>query len=42
MEEEQDARLAAYGLSGLVIVGFIVYWSVQIAAVREMLALAYG
>ena len=42
MKEERDVRLAAYGFSGLVFVGFVLYWSSQIAAVREMLALAYG
>ena len=37
-----DAHIAAYCFTGAVFVGFTLYWVVQIQAVREMLALAYG
>ena len=37
-----DKQLAAILASGGIVLGFIVYWSVQIQAVREMLELAYG
>lgn len=38
----KDAQLAAYVFTGAVVVGFVVYWALQIQSVREMLALAYG
>jgi hypothetical protein len=37
-----DAQLAAALSSAAIIVGFAVYWTLQIQSVREMLALAYG
>ncbi len=37
-----DAQLAALLASAAVIVGFVLYWALQIEAVRESLALAYG
>lgn len=38
----RDAQLAALLASAAVIVGFVLYWALQIDAVRESLALAYG
>lgn len=38
----KDAQLAAYIFTGAVVVGFAIYWTLQIQSVREMLALAYG
>lgn len=38
----RDIRLATCLFTGTVVVGFVVYWVVQIQSVREMLALAYG
>jgi hypothetical protein len=38
----KDTALAALLAATAVIVGFIVYWSDEIQAVREMLELAYG
>lgn len=38
----RDAQLAALLASAAVIVGFVLYWALQIEAVRESLALAYG
>lgn len=37
-----DVQLAALLASSAVTVGFVIYWTVQIQSVREMLALAYG
>ena len=39
---QKDAERAALFASGAVVVGFILYWSIQVQAVREMLELAYG
>ncbi|MDE0931420.1 MAG: hypothetical protein OSA77_12080 [Halioglobus sp.] len=38
----KDTALAALLAATAVIVGFIIYWSDEIQAVREMLELAYG
>jgi len=38
----KDAQIAAVLASTVVALGFVVYWAIQIQAVREMLALAYG
>lgn len=38
----QDAQIAAALASTVVVLGFAVYWVIQIQGVREMLALAYG
>lgn len=38
----KDAQAAAWLASAAVVGGFILYWAVQVQAVREMLALAYG
>ena len=38
----RDRQLAALIACAVVAVGFIIYWSGEIAAVREMLKLAYG
>ena len=38
----RDAQLAALLASAAVIAGFVLYWAIQIQAVRESLALAYG
>jgi hypothetical protein len=38
----KDAQLAAFIASCAITVGFVVYWTLQIQSVREMLALAYG
>lgn len=37
-----DAKLSALLASAAVIAGFVIYWAIQIEAVRESLALAYG
>ena len=37
-----DTELAALLASGTIILGFLIYWFVQIQDVREMLELAYG
>ena len=39
---QRDAQLAALLASAAVIAGFVLYWVIQIQAVRESLALAYG
>lgn len=38
----RDAQLAAVLASAGVIAGFVIYWALQIQAVRESLAIAYG
>ena len=38
----RDRQLAALVACLVVVAGFVVYWSTEIAAVREMLKLAYG
>jgi hypothetical protein len=38
----RDAQLAALLASAAVIAGLVLYWAIQIQAVRESLALAYG
>jgi hypothetical protein len=38
----KDTEIAAAVASATIIVGFLVYWIVQIQDVREMLELAYG
>ena len=38
----KDTALAALLAATAVIIGFIIYWSDEIQAVREMLELAYG
>jgi hypothetical protein len=38
----KDAQIAAALASTVVVLGFAVYWIIQIQDVREMLALAYG
>lgn len=38
----RDAQLAALLASAAVILGFVCYWALQIQAVRESLAMAYG
>jgi hypothetical protein len=40
--DHKDIQLAALLVSAAVVVGFAIYWSLQIQSVREMLALAYG
>lgn len=40
--DSKDIQLAALISSCAVVVGFVIYWAVQIQSVREMLALAYG
>ena len=42
MQRNKDTQLAALLASAAVISGFALYWIIQIQAVREMLALAYG
>ncbi|NND67039.1 MAG: hypothetical protein HKN19_05570 [Halioglobus sp.] len=37
-DRQASALLASVGI----IVGFVIYWSLEIQAVREMLELAYG
>ena len=37
-----DTQLAALLASAAIVAGFALYWIIQIQAVREMLALAYG
>lgn len=39
---EKDVQAAALLASATIAGGFFLYWVVQIQAVREMLALAYG
>jgi hypothetical protein len=38
----KDAQLAALLASGAIIIGFALYWTVQIQDTLAMLALAYG
>ena len=38
----RDAQLAALLACAAVITGFVLYWVLQIQAVRESLAIAYG
>jgi hypothetical protein len=38
----RDAQRAALLASTAVIAGFVLYWAIQIEAVRESLAIAYG
>ena len=38
----RDACIAAALSIGVIVAGFLVYWSLEIQAVREMLELAYG
>lgn len=38
----KDRQAAALLASALIIAGFVLYWSLEIQAVREMLELAYG
>ena len=38
----RDAQVAALIASTVVILGFLLYWAMQVQAVRESLALAYG
>lgn len=40
--DTQDLQAAAVLASGGVILGFLLYWSIQVQSVRELLALAYG
>ena len=42
MQRNKDTQLAALLASVAVVSGFALYWIIQIQAVREMLALAYG
>ena len=42
MRSNKDTQWAALLASAAVIGGFTLYWIIQIQAVREMLALAYG
>jgi hypothetical protein len=37
-----DEQLAAVLAASTIVIGFLVYWSVQIQDVLEMLELAYG
>lgn len=37
-----DQQVAAAMASGAIVLGFVLYWAVQIQSVREMLELAYG
>jgi len=37
-----DLKLSAWLSSAIIIVGFGVYWFLQIQSVRELLAMAYG
>ena len=39
---EKDIRAAAVIASAAIAIGFVVYWGLEIQAVREMLKLAYG
>ena len=39
---QKDAHLAALLAATAIVGGFVLYWTIQIQAVREMLALAYG
>jgi hypothetical protein len=38
----KDVQLAAMLASAVVVAGFVLYWTIQILDVREMLAMAYG
>ena len=38
----KDAQLAAVIASSVIAVGFVIYWTIQIQDMLEMLALAYG
>jgi Na+/proline symporter len=40
--QQRDRNAAATIAAATVIVAFVCYWTVQIKAVRELLALAYG
>ncbi len=40
--DNRDAQAAALLASSAIVVGFVLYWVVQVQSVREMLALAYG
>ena len=42
LRSNKDTQLAALLASAAVIGSFALYWIIQIQAVREMLALAYG
>jgi len=37
-----DSRVAAIVASSAITISFLLYWGIQIQAVREMLKLAYG
>jgi hypothetical protein len=41
-KNSKDTQAAALLASVTIAAGFILYWVIQIQAVREMLALAYG
>lgn len=38
----RDTRVAAVIACSAIVLGFALYWTLQIQSVREMLALAYG
>ena len=40
--DQKDARVAALLAATAIVGGFVLYWTIQIQAVREMLELAYG
>jgi len=41
-KNHNDSRAAAIVASSAIAIGFLLYWGIQIQAVREMLKLAYG
>ncbi len=41
-ETDKDLQIASALAATAIVIGFIVYWSFEIQAVREMLKLAYG
>lgn len=41
-DHNKDVQAAAVLASATIVGGFVLYWVIQVQAVREMLALAYG
>ena len=38
----RDRQVTAILASATIVIGFVVYWAIQVQSVREMLELAYG
>lgn len=41
-EKMDDVQMAAVAISATIIIFFVIYWSIQIQSVRDLLEMAYG